>query len=60
MPSGTGATKSGCKVTTIFANHQTFSRFFCISNGKVIQNESHLGLIVCLALEILTPRDPRN
>ena len=37
MPSGTGATKSGCKVTIYLLNSQTFSRFFvdCITKRYV-------------------------
>ena len=37
MPSGTGATKSGCKVTTYLPNCQTFSRFFLHFEAKDIQ-----------------------
>ena len=37
MPSGTGATKSGCKVTTYFSNCQTFSRFFALGTVNSIK-----------------------
>ena len=42
MPSGTGATKSGCKVTTIFPNHQTFSRFFLLFSRINSHNYAYL------------------
>ena len=37
MPSGTGATKSGCKVTTFSRIHQTFIFFYSINQSTFSQ-----------------------
>ena len=53
MPSGTGATKSGCKVTTIFANYQTFSRFFAFQTQKSYKIANYQLSIISYQLSVI-------